>query len=332
MEPLDLKCPRDPKVSIVSLTDEAIDFTLTNTDASVANALRRVMIAEVPTMAIDRVEISVNDTLLHDEFIAHRLGLIPLRVLPPNKPDAFKYNRECVCNDRCPLCSVVFNLDVECSLAEKERIVYSSDLVLEEQSCQYPTQPVDFSSEKTKSTILGATAADAGGITIVKLAPGQRIKISCVALKGFGKIHAKWAPCSVATFAYKARIRLNEATMMRLTDAQKRQFVAASPTEVYAYDERTKKIVVRDASACTFDGECEKLGQKWADEMSEREGNYVENVVRVSVEPHHYTFHVETTGALPPEEIVQTGITVILGKLKRLQYEVDRLRRDRLIT
>lgn len=59
-------------------SEDSIDFDVHNVDVSVVNSLRRIMWAEVPTLAIDLVDIEINSSPLHDEFIAHRLGLLPI--------------------------------------------------------------------------------------------------------------------------------------------------------------------------------------------------------------------------------------------------------------
>merc|ERR1719204_2158133 len=101
--------PAEVEVEILELKEQEIVFQLTNCHLSVANALRRVMIAEVPTMALDFADIEKNSSVLHDEFLAHRLGLIPLSSV---RVEEFEYARDCECDGNCDKCSVEFELDV----------------------------------------------------------------------------------------------------------------------------------------------------------------------------------------------------------------------------
>lgn len=55
---------------------EKIGF-VSEINESLANAIRR-SVSEIPTLAIEEVDIYKNDSALYDEIIAHRLGLIPL--------------------------------------------------------------------------------------------------------------------------------------------------------------------------------------------------------------------------------------------------------------
>jgi len=69
-------------VRIISDTGSEIVFDMVGCDAPVANALRRILLAEVPSMAIDMVYIFKNTGIIQDEVLSHRLGLIPLRADP----------------------------------------------------------------------------------------------------------------------------------------------------------------------------------------------------------------------------------------------------------
>ena len=59
-----------------------MEFDLIGVDASIANAFRRILIAEVPTMAIESVYIFQNTSVIQDEVLSHRLGLIPIKADP----------------------------------------------------------------------------------------------------------------------------------------------------------------------------------------------------------------------------------------------------------
>ena len=65
--------------TIIKNTDSELQIVLHNCDHVLANTLRRIMIAQVPTLAIEFVQFSDNTTVLPEEFIAHRLGLLPIK-------------------------------------------------------------------------------------------------------------------------------------------------------------------------------------------------------------------------------------------------------------
>ncbi|KAM1243208.1 hypothetical protein ACFX2G_035493 [Malus domestica] len=222
---------RLPRVKIREMRDDYVKFELRDTDASVANALRRVMIAEVPTVAIDLVEIEINSSVLNDEFIAHRLGLIPLT---SDRAMSMRFSRDCDACDgdgQCEFCSVEFHLRAKCH-SDQTLDVTSKDLL----SSDHTVVPVDFSDSA------GLESSEQKGIIIVKLRRGQELRLRAIARKGIGKDHAKWSPAATVTFMYEPDIRINEELMDTLTLEEKKAWVDSSPTKVFDIDPKTDKV------------------------------------------------------------------------------------------
>lgn len=67
---------------IISLDKNNLEVNISGIDAPLANALRRVLIADIPTIAFDKAVIYQNTSIIHDEVLAHRIGLIPVLANP----------------------------------------------------------------------------------------------------------------------------------------------------------------------------------------------------------------------------------------------------------
>lgn len=318
---------RFPKIEILSIAPHAISFILSETDTSMANALRRIMIAEVPTLAIDLVEYSENSSVLNDEYIAHRLGLIPIRYAPDGSVkggdcnQAFLSHRECVCYDRCPRCSVEFELDVNFDKVNPTRpdqerdlglTVTSKDLV----SNNALVSPAHFLNEEEQDR------SHDEGISIVKLGPGQHLKLKAIARMGISKEHAKWCPVAVATYRFWPIITINEEACNMLTLEQKQELVDACPDRILELDEITGNLVaVENAYEMATYTEDLKTAQNAMKKRPEDE-----DFVTVEHSTDKFVFSVETTGAMDAEEIIMSALKVLKDRLNYLAAEVEKLK------
>ncbi len=168
------------EIQFASLNDAASRFTLSGASPAFANALRRAMISDVPTLAIEDVKIYDNTSALFDEMLAHRLGLIPITT----DLTAYTSRESCSCDGAgCPGCSVTFTLS-----AEGPRVVVSGDLI--------PQDP--------KAVPVHAS------IPIVKLVKGQKLVLEAKAVVATGKEHAKWQPTLVCGYKNHPVIEIND--------------------------------------------------------------------------------------------------------------------------
>ncbi|EFX60618.1 hypothetical protein DAPPUDRAFT_71222, partial [Daphnia pulex] len=70
------------KINIVRMENMEMEFDLIGVDPAIPNAFRRILLSDIPTMAFDKVFMFNNTSIIQDEVLAHRLGLIPLKADP----------------------------------------------------------------------------------------------------------------------------------------------------------------------------------------------------------------------------------------------------------
>ena len=326
-----------PNIQIIDLKNDSIEFRLKNADLAFANSLRRVIISEVPTMAIDMVQVSENTSPLFDEFVVHRLGLVPLT---SEDIDSYNFPLKCNCKEGCEKCKVDFDIIVKCDEHRKEDTidVTADDITPKNKDCK--VKPVKYEDP----------------IVITKLKKGQSINMTLTAKKGIGKTHAKWSPVCTCVMKQVPHVEIlnmdGDNFLINLSMEDKKKFCDACPSKVFKYDENKDEIIIDKPEKCTYCEECQIKIQEFIKKkdkedyhqlvaQKEMEGidpkNVPENkgpsvnyreVIKIEPKPNEFLFKVETTGALSPKKIIMEAFTILKQKFNEVDKMLSEIERD----
>ena len=279
-----------PEIKITESKSDFIEFILKNADVSFANSLRRVIISEVPTMSIDMVEVRENTSPLFDDFVVHRIGLVPL---VSEDIDNYKFPLKCSCKEGCSRCQVSFVLSVKCDENCKEDTmeVTSNDIIPQDKECK--VKPVDYGNNP---------------IILTKLKKGQSIDMTLTAKKGIGKTHAKWSP--VCTCVMKP------IPNVEIINIDGENFLQKELTPENKIDKKEfNDFIQQKKNEGMNDNDIKKLKMNQGPSINYRE------VIKVEPKANEFLFRVESTGALSPKKIIYEAFKILKQKFD----EIDRI-------
>jgi len=206
-------------VTVVEKSGNRIRLLFKGVPLALLNAVRRASMEYVPTMAVDFVLFTSNTSVLHDEIVAHRLGLIPLSSEEALRK--YKSPEECAGAgpERTAECYAVLSLHASAKEGET-KTVYSGDL--------RPVTDPDVRPVYEK-------------IPIVVLGPNQEISLEAYARLGRGVEHIKWSPVTISTVTYSARLTIKEELCTlcgKCVEVCPRGALVLEGGKIRAYDER----------------------------------------------------------------------------------------------
>ncbi|KAF7456789.1 DNA-directed RNA polymerase I RPAC1 [Cryptosporidium felis] len=281
-------------IKVNDLKADYINFDISGIDASVANALRRILLVEIPTVAIETVQIYQNNGVIQDEVLAHRLGLLPM-LIDPNTIE-FRNEDEDL-NEKNSIC---FKLNVKCTKGDinlekgvTSKAIYSRDLLW-----------VPLSESQKKKFYKNPPRVVMDDILITKLRPGQSIEATLYCEKNVGRVHAKWSPVCTASYRLLPAFSFPNGPIDG-PDALKLKDVC--PMKVFDIEEMTGNVSPKNPRNCTT---CRACIERFPDK------------IKLLKDKFHFIFSIETTGCIPPAELVKTAIDILRKKGEKIKNSV----------
>ncbi|MCL2148996.1 MAG: DNA-directed RNA polymerase subunit D [Methanomassiliicoccaceae archaeon] len=248
-------------------------FVLKNSSPTVANAIRRTMLTEIPKMAIDKVEFHLGSimgeekeyesiTPLFDEILAHRLGMVPV----PTDHELFTFQEDCVCGgEGCPSCTIMYSLNEKgpCTVLSGDmKPLGSPDLVVKDQF-----------------------------IPIVELTDGQAVLIYATAVMGRAKKHAKWQAAFGVGYKYFPVVEVDEK---KAGEPSAIRCAEICPKGVFEVE--GGRLRVKDMLGCCLCRDCEDVSR---------------GAVSVGIDDTNFLFRYETDGSLTARQVLDKALEIL---------------------
>ncbi|KAE8098885.1 hypothetical protein FH972_016916 [Carpinus fangiana] len=291
------------RVEVIRYSDEDMEFDMIGVDPALANAFRRILISEVPTMAIEKVLIANNTSAIQDEVLAHRLGLIPISV----DPRLFEYADGNPLNERN---SIVFKLHVRCERKKHlRRTVKASDLKWLPNGTEFLESENSNSSSSSKpKTYTEFTCRQDSLPEFLDNPIGFKGKLGDIIIAKLGPEESGDLEAQCKFMLYKGVLIvyfIQVVLLEEIEDEVAENLKSKCPVGVFDIEDVAngkKRLTVSQPRACTLCRECIREGEEWEKRVSLR---------RVK---DHFIFTVESAGALPPDVLFTEAVKILETK------------------
>lgn len=245
-------------IEVLEKSNRNLTFVVEGISVDMANAIRRIILSEIPVMAIDEVIILKNDSPLYDEIISHRLGMIPLTT----DLETYKLPRDCSCGGYgCPICQVSLTCEVT-NTSNAPIEIYSKNL----NSNDPKIIPVD------------------SNIPIVKIDKNDKVIIEAYAVLGIAKEHVKWQAISNIFYRFYPQIDFDDSKCTKCPD--KCLVSRMCPERLYDFSNKKIPILLEDYwKTCTLCNSCEKDCLEAAIKVGWKENTYIFSIESDGVLP-----------------------------------------------
>jgi len=287
------------------------------------------MIADIPTLAIETVFINNNTSVIQDEVLSHRLGLIPFKAGHEGLHKFLKWWRKPTDesqtnNSYFDFNTVSLRLEIKCEHNEAaspnetdpkklyhHAHVYASDI----EFCPVGRQDKYFSGAD-------AIAPVNPDILIAKLRPGQEISLSMHMHKGVGSDHAKFSPVATASYRLMPVIRIDRPILG--PDAEK--FARCFPPGVIAIDKVSREEAAQKGSGYEgLEGEAKAVvADPMRDTVSRECLRHAEFKDKVTLgrRRDHFIYLVESTGQWQSDAIFLEAVAHLKKRAQDLEKQV----------